>query len=478
MQYVRYQIFALLLFLSFCLRAQVDSTIEILQRIPIKYLSSIENKIDKYSDRITNKTEKTLSKLSRWENKIKSVLDQVSPETSVKLFGNNQMTFNNLLKKIQEGRTVASSYRMKYNEYRDKMITSLKYLEQQKDKLNKNLLKPINDAKSKLAELEKEISNTEAVEQFIAERKRQLIEEVVKYIGKSKYLTKIDKEAYYYMETLRNYKEIFSEREKTEEVAFKILNRIPAFKKFTEENSLLASLFPKPSNYGSMAALSGLQTRSEINSVMQARIASGGPNARETLNQNMRQAQAELNKLKEKVIKAGGNNSNDAVPNFKPNQQKTKTFKQRLEYNSNFQFAKSNSYLPTTADIALGIGYKINDKSIVGIGVSYKLGFGTIQNIKISHQGVGIRSFMDWKLKKQFFVSGGYELNHNSAFKRIAELKEYNSWQSACLLGITKKINVKTKYLKGTNVSVLYDFLARRHVPTSNPVNFRIGYSF
>jgi hypothetical protein len=30
----------------------------------------------------------------------------------------------------------------KYNEYRDKLTTSVKYLEDQKDKLNKNLMQP------------------------------------------------------------------------------------------------------------------------------------------------------------------------------------------------------------------------------------------------------------------------------------------------------------------------------------------------
>jgi len=70
--------------------AQTDSifqTLENLQKVPVKYLDAVENKIDKYSNRLTCKTEKTLAKLSRWENKIKAVLDKVSPETSQKLFG-------------------------------------------------------------------------------------------------------------------------------------------------------------------------------------------------------------------------------------------------------------------------------------------------------------------------------------------------------------------------------------------------------
>ena len=53
----------ILLFASTYCEAQVDSTIEALQKIPTKYISAIDNKIDKYSNRITSKTEKTLTKL-------------------------------------------------------------------------------------------------------------------------------------------------------------------------------------------------------------------------------------------------------------------------------------------------------------------------------------------------------------------------------------------------------------------------------
>jgi hypothetical protein len=473
-------ILILMLFLSAVCEAQLDSSIELLQKIPSKYISKIDNKIDKYSNRITGKTEKTLAKLSRWENKIKDILDKVSPETSAKLFGNNQTTFSSLLKKVQEGKAIAEGYKSKYNEYRDKLTTSLKYLETQKDNIDKKLINPVKDARNKLDELENDISNTEAVEAFIKERKKQLIDEAVKYIGKNKYLTKIDKEAYYYVETLRNYKELFSDKKKAEELAYKILDKIPAFKNFVRQNSMLASLFRMPGNGSSAnpADLAGLQTRASVQALIQERIAAGGPNAQQQYSQNLQQAQAELNKLKDKVIQAGGSSSEANIPSFKPNNQKSKTFLQRLEYGSNFQFAKNNSLVPTTADIALSVGYKLNDKSIIGIGASYKMGMGSIQRIAISHQGIGIRSFIDWKLKKQFFVSGGFEMNYNAQFKNIAQLKYNNDWQQSGLVGITKKIKIKTKFFKGTSVQLLYDMLHRQHDPVSQPVLFRMGYNF
>lgn len=457
---------------------RADTVIQSIQDIPKKYIIRIDNKIGKYSDRITSKTEKTLAKLSKWENKIKGLLEKTSPETAQKLFGNGQMSFSSLLQKVRDGKAVADGYKARYNEYRDKIYTSLHYLEDQKDKLNKEVLQPLNQANQKLNSLEQDISNTEAVEAFIKQRKRQLIDEAVKYIGKSKYLTKIDKEAYYYIETLRNYKELFSDPKKAEETALKILNKIPAFKQFTQQNSMLASLFPQSASNGNMPNLAGLQTRAGMQAMIQQRIAAGGPNAGQIISQNVERAQAELTKLKDKILQSGGSNSSDEVPSFRPNNQRTKTFAQRLEYGTNIQFGKANHLLPGTADIALSIGYKINDKSMVGIGASYKMGFGRIDRLSVTHQGIGIRSFIDWKLKKQFYVSGGLELNQNAGFKNIEQLKDYSRWQTAGLIGISKKIDVKTKFFKGTKLQLLFDAFYRNHVPVSQPVLFRVGYNF
>ena len=61
MSTLRLAILILLICFSAMCEAQLDSTLEALQKIPVKYLSSIDSKIDKYSNRITGKTEKTLT---------------------------------------------------------------------------------------------------------------------------------------------------------------------------------------------------------------------------------------------------------------------------------------------------------------------------------------------------------------------------------------------------------------------------------
>lgn len=464
---------------------KADSVIKDISQLPNKYIRQVDDKVDKYYKRITNKTEKTLEKLARWENKIKALLQKASPETAQRLFGNNQITFTTLLEKYKQGKAVTEDYRKQYDEYKDKLSSTFDYLDKQKEQINSKLVKPVKEVKEKIKKLEEQEDNTEAVQQFIQERKKQLIDQSLQYIGKSKYLAKINKESYYYIETLKNYKEIFHDKKKAEETALTILNKIPAFQKFFKENSMLASLFRVPgSQGGGTPNLAGLQTRASVNSLIQQRIAAGGPNAQQQITQNIQAAQEQLQQLKDKIIKAGGGNSSDAeLPNFKPNQTKTKTFKQRLELGSNFQFGKDNSLMPTTADIAMSAGYKLNDKSVIGIGASYKLGLGSIQRIRFTNEGIGLRSFLDWKLKKQFYVSGGFEMNYLLSLPmpsttQLQVVDRSNGWQQAALIGLSKKMNIKTKWFKATKLSLMYDFLAREHVPVSQPTVFRLGYVF
>jgi hypothetical protein len=104
--------------------------------------------------------------------------------------------------------------------------------------------------------LDNDIANSEATEKFIKERKKQLFDASLQYIGKSKYLQKINKESYYYVETLKNYKELFNDPQKAEQTAKDILNKIPTFQKFMQQNSMLASMFGGANASGSIPVLS------------------------------------------------------------------------------------------------------------------------------------------------------------------------------------------------------------------------------
>ena len=211
-------------------------------------------------------------------------------------------------------------------------------------------------------------------------------------------------------------------------------------------------------------------------SMINQRVAAGGPGAQQMIQQNLADAQSQLQQLKNKLNQLGQGGGDIDMPNFKPNDQRTKSFFKRLEFGTNIQTQKSQYYFPATSDLGFSVGYKLNNKSIIGIGASYKLGLGSgWNNIKFTHQGAGLRSFLEWKLKGSFYASGGYESNYRSAFKNIAQLKDESAWQQSALLGISKKYSI-SKSFKG-NIQLLYDFLHTRQVPGTQPIVFRLGYT-
>ena len=418
---------------------------------------------------------KYLSKFQRQERKIKQKMEMLNSGSTSALAGANEK-YHEFSQKIKyKTANVTKVISGEYNPYLDSLGSSLSFLRQFNGDSDK-----VKEPLARFDQLQTRLLQSEKIKDFIAERKSQVKELLSKYAKipgslKSEF-DKLSKTAYYYSAQVKEYKEMLKDPKKIEQKTLSILNKLPAFQKFMQENGQLASLFRINENIDPALSLTGLQTRSSVQQIIQQRVTGGGPNAMKIVQQNIALATGELNKLKEKVNQFGGGNSDIEIPDFKPNNQKTKTFLKRLEYSANVQFEKSSKLLPSAANIGLGTGYKLNDKVTAGIGLSYKMGVGSIQHISFTSQGLGLRSFMDWKIKKQFYASGGYEMNYNTSFKNISQLKNYNAWQRSALMGVSKKYKISKK-MKG-EIKLLYDFLANQHIPVSQPVFFRLGYSF
>lgn len=442
----------------------------------IAFTNSIDKKADKYYSDVNAKTTKTLERLVKWEVKIRQLLEKVSPETESKLFAPGQLTFAELLKKYKEGKVIADQYKSQYDRYSEKISSSLSYLEDKKQLVESNLSRSLVQAKESIGKVQKQQGQTELIQNFIRERKKQLMQQVFQYLGKSKLIQKMDKETYYYIETLRNYKSIFNEPGKAEKIAINLLRKIPAFNDFLERNSSLASTF----GFGGVANPNGtvglLQTRASVQSTANMRASAAGINPQQMLQQVMQVAKTELNKWKEQLNQWGGN-SDFEIPSFKPNSQRSKKFMQRIELSGDIQSTRHNSVFPVSSDLGFSAGYKPNDKMIIGLGISYKIGLGTgFNNIDITHQGLGLRSFIDWKLKKNIYLAGGYEQNYFAEIKNIDQLQDYSDWKSSALLGVSKKYSIGKKR-KG-EMKLLYDFFSKTKNPQTSSLLFRVGFGF
>lgn len=442
-----------------------------------KYLHSVTRKAESYSRRIASKTEKTLERLARWEERIHRILQKNAPSVAERLFANDQYSFARMLQLYRDGTVHAGAFAAKYDQYRDKLTTSIGYLNSEKKKLAAGVREELEPASEATEEMNRQADAVDIVAQMIKERKKQLLNEAMRYAGNGRLLKKVNKETWYYAESLANYKQLLHEPGKLETLVVNLLEKIPAFREFAQRNSMVAALFPAPGQQGTPYLLSGMQTRAQITGLIQQQMGNSGANVTGSIMQHIQSAQNQLQQVKNRLKGADGQGANTEMPDFKVNTQKSKTFLQRLDFGVNVQTQKTSYFFPATSDWGISAGYKLNEKSVIGVGGSYKLGLGKGWNhIRLTHEGAGLRSFIDWKIKGSFWLSGGYELNYRAAIRNISALYDFSGWQQSGLVGLTKTISLSSKFFKRTKVQLLYDFMANKQVPAAQPLVFRLGY--
>ncbi len=463
----------LLLFVCLFARAQ-DSLLQKANAIPGKYLSQVKQKSDKMERQITARSEKALSRFMKQEEKLKRRLGRIDSLKANNLFTHSIDSLGSLKSRMKGKLGKYSGALTQGGPYLDSLSNSLSFLKDSKGLLeqSKGITDKLNGSLKSVDNLKDKLAQAEQIKAYIRERKQLLKEQLSQYTGFTKDLQKMNKEAYYYAQQLKEYKEVFKDKKKAEQKAMEVIKKIPAFNDFMQKHSQLASLFNIQGATASAQSLEGLQTRNQVEQLIQQRLGSG-PNASAAVSQQMAETRSKFDELKSKFPDL---DNAAEMPDFKPKEMKTKSFLQRLEFGSNIQFQRSNKFFPTTGDLAGQAAYKFHKNGSAGIGLSYKLGMGTgFDNIHFSGQGMGIRSFIDWKLKGTFFLNGGYEQNYQPDYAGVPE-GGGQKWTQSGLIGISKKYKINSK-LKG-NMMVLFDFLYNQHVPRTDPVKVRLGYNF
>jgi hypothetical protein len=469
----------ILFFAFFMAKAANSQDSSVTSQISSKYFETVSKKANTLQEQLDKKSQKVLASMQKEEARLRRRLARIDSLAANNIFSNSATKYRQLQEKLNNP--------TRYSQYLpqlDTLGTSLRFLEK-----NPQWLKDIGNTKDKLVNasqklktLEGKLQNAEEIKKFIKERKQYLKDQLEKF-GFVKKLKRINKDVYYFSQQINEYKEILKDSKKAERKAIELLSKTKLFQDFMKKNSVLASLFRMPSDPNDPAnssILSGLQTRSQVTALIQNQIGTGGTSGQQVFQQNIQRAQSELNRIKNKIIKMGDSGGNGEMPDgFQPNDQKTKGFFKRLEFGGNFQSQKARSVFPVTSDIGVSVGYKLNGKSIIGIGVSYKMGWGSgFNNIRFTHQGVGIRSFIDWKIKGSLWVGGGFEQNFQSEIRSIPQLNGHTGWQQSGLIGISKVISTNKKFLKKTKLQLLWDLLSYQQVPQSQALLFRVGCNF
>jgi hypothetical protein len=446
----------------------VDSVANKAINFPSRLLGRLQNKINNLNGDLTRQTERYLQKMQRQEQRMQQKLSGVDSPGAQRLFGGTAQQYAVFEEKLRtDTGGPGKSYAGVYAPYLDSLQGAMGYLGQ----------------KGQVQTFEAKLMDADAAKAFVSQRQQLIAQYLTQHSNLQGLLAKplagFNQQVYYYSQQLRQYKEMWSNPDQLEAKALVLLNRLPAFQSFMAKNSFLSGLFKVPGNYGSPQALSGLQTKDQVAKQVQSQVSAGGAGGQAGLQSSLQSAESQLDNYKSKLSALGVGNGDMATPNFTPNDQKTKTFWGRLQLGTDFQTTRNGYYFPTVTDFGLSIGYKLGHNNIIGVGASYKLGWGNgIQHIAFSSQGIGLRSFVQIRIKGSFSASGGFEYNYTTPFISYQQLKQIEYWTKSGLIGVTKTISLKNRFFKGTTLSLLWDFLSYQQVPQTQPFVFRIGYTF
>jgi hypothetical protein len=478
-------LFGALILLIHCSFAQADSTAMKIAQFPNHLFAKINNKTAGLDDALTKQTQKYLQRLARKEKKIQDHIYKLDTNAAKNLFNGSQAKYASLENSVTNNvSTNGTPLTGEYLPYVDSLKGSISFAQKNPALLNESpkIQAQINESLAQYNKLQNQFTNADQVKTYIEQRKQAFKDQLSQYEQNSvvkKYLDQYNAQVYYYSQQVREYKEALNNPDVMLQKALVILNKIPAFTHFMQLNSQLAGLFGISDNYGTAAGIEGLQTRDQVQQLLNGSVSAGGAGGLGALQSNLETAHEQLDQFKDKLSSLGGGSGDIDMPDFKPNNEKTHTFLKRLELGMNMQTTRANGWFPSTTDIGLSLGYKISNKSTIGIGGSYNIGWGTnINHIHFSSQGVSLRSFIDVQIKKNIYITGGYEESYTNPFTNWTQLKTTTMWQQSGLIGLSKMVSLPGKVVKKTKVSILWDFLSYYQRPPTQAFVFRVGYNF
>ncbi len=455
---------------------------------PSRLLDRIQQRTSRLDQQLTMQTEKYLERMAKRESRLQAKLSARDSTAAKSLFAGSQQRYAALLQKIRtdtgKPRQLISG---EYQPYVDSLQGTLGFLKQNPQLLASAHLPDapgsIQSSISQLQQLQAKLKDADQAKAFIQERRQAIGQYLSQHADVRALLGKtyggMNQDVYYYSLQLHQYKEMLNDPDQLERKVLAQLSHLPAFQTFMKNNSQLAGVFGFPGGAAPAQALAGLQTRDQVTQQVQGQVTAMGSGGMESLQSNVQSAQSKLDGYKEKLGQLGGGTNDADIPTFRPNDQKTKTFWKRLEYGANFQTTHGSYYFPVVTDLGLSLGYQLGHSNVIGIGASYKIGWGSgFQHIAVTSQGVGLRSFLEIKLKGSFSAIGGFEYNYTTPFTSFQQLQQLQYWTKSGLIGISKTVSMKSRVLKKTKMQLLWDFLSYQQVPRTQALVFRIGYSF
>lgn len=219
----------------------------------------------------------------------------------------------------------------------------------------------------------------------------------------------------------------------------------------------------------------GFQTKRQLSSKLQNKFGNNLGSVQQRMGdqvsdyqdklQQVRSTKNSIKQAKQSVSKMKDLNA----PSFKVNPMRGKPLWHRIEkqYNWNTTRASFDGSKPAILNLSVMAGFKHTPKLTYGVGFVSSIGLGqNWNNVKISFEGLGLRTFTEWQWEYGIGAYAGYELlfrqgiinSHNNATSEPQYMESARSnerYQQSVLIGLTKRYQVNDKWSGA--IQVLYD---------------------
>jgi hypothetical protein len=448
------------------------------------FFKKASKKCDRLSDKIRKTTDFYLTKYEQTEDKVFNSICFLDEKHAESLMRNALFSHRRLESEIS-----ANDPRKSNNsspEF-DSLSIALDFLETRS--LNRSIANDssacscsgMSDLRASQERLKKELKRSEKIGEYVQQRSAYLSKLGQENEGIRRGIVKAEKINYYFGAQSKEHLALFEDRSNPEKVFFKFLNSSPEFKTYLERLSA-----PPPPN---SAAMQGTNVPANQNFELVMREFRAAADAKgldikeitnplkNLKNNELKEKKTEdvLSELKDKTqedceLYEGEKDSlslkTENKDDWTPNPLKTKRFLDRVVTGFNFQASERTQFFPTAGLITAQISYQMTTRVNIGVGGSYIGGFSRRSNsseLQLPHfgtNGIGLRSFVDWKFKNRLFLQVNYELYQRENLSESANSQLSQNSRSVIpsfLVGFKLK-KAATKRSQPT-IELLYDFL-------------------
>jgi len=297
-------------------------------------------------------------------------------------------------------------------------------------------------------------------------------------------LTGMEKQVYYGKAKMKAFKDMEDDPSKAEDEAMDYLKGTEGFDK-----SMSSATQNTGISMQDMAASGGggFQTKNIFQASLQKKVGGHLAGVSQQISGQVTQFQQEqkditenINETKSSLKKIGQTDK----PTFKVNPMRELPFWKRIQKQYNWQTARATTNgTPALLNMGGMLGYKQSPKLSYGLGLATSFGLGqSWQNIHLSFQGIGFRSFATWAWQYGIGIYCGYERMYDG-FSFIPKttttqtdipqsIHSTANYNESLLIGLTKSYNISSKY--AGQIQVLYDIWWKQKGMTS-PIILRFA---